>query len=109
MKEIKWFIVENWEERAHLNGGYANGYVCLPVGHKFYGAYYDDIVVDIHGGITFSTHAQHLSHWDEIPEGAENCWIIGFDTFHAGDGNHLDKEWCENEAKKLAELMSDLL
>lgn len=50
--------------------GAANGYVKIPEGHHWHGLYYDDIPVEVHGGLTYG--------------GGESGWI-GFDTLHCGD------------------------
>ncbi len=50
-----------------------NGYVELPVGHKYHGMNYDNIPVDVHGGLTYSRLDGNGS------------WKIGFDTAHYGD------------------------
>lgn len=50
-------------------GGWGNGYVKLPKGHKYYGVDYSDIPVDSPGGLTYSKE-----------EGDE--WVVGFDTVH---------------------------
>lgn len=53
--------------RAPIYGA-VNGYAKIPAGHPWHGRNYDDIDVEIHGGLTYG--------------GGE--WI-GFDTVHAGD------------------------
>lgn len=45
-----------------------NGYVQLPTGHPWQGLGYDEMPVEVHGGLTFQS-----GRW------------IGFDTAHAGD------------------------
>lgn len=65
-------------------GGWGNGYVCLPPNHKYFGMHYDDIPIDAHGGLTFADYADRLD-WDEIPEGCDGWYIIGFDTMHYND------------------------
>jgi hypothetical protein len=57
--------------RAPLYGA-ANGYVKIPVGHHWYGVGYDDINVEVHGGLTYGG-------------GEDGFWIGGFDTLHSGD------------------------
>jgi hypothetical protein len=49
-----------------------NGYVILPKNHQYDGENYDNIPVNVHGGLTYSN--QELSGW-----------VIGFDTAHVGD------------------------
>lgn len=53
-----------------------NGYVQLPTGHPWAHLGYDDMPVEVHGGLTY----------------AEGRWI-GFDTAHSGDvwGTEYDK------------------
>lgn len=64
-------LVQNTWFPEHMCG-WGNGYVNLPKGHKYYGVYYDEIPVDVHGGLTFS---------EQIGE----YWTVGFDTAHSGD------------------------
>jgi len=75
-----------------FNRGWGNGYVLIPEGHEFYGKRYDDIDVDVHGGLTFA---------EFIPEGDDFGWRpgywIGFDTAHTGDNK---EEWTKSEVFK---------
>ena len=50
--------------------GPLNGYVKLPPGHPNFGREYDDIEVDVHGGLTY---------------GCDSHGWVGFDTLHIGD------------------------
>lgn len=97
---IDWAVVEN----AHF--GTFNGYARVPDGHPWAGLGYDDIDVNVHGGLTF----------------AEDGWI-GFDTMHFGDAwnipelpgpfkghegaHHWTPEEVEAEAKDLARQVAD--
>lgn len=85
--------------RAPMYGA-ANGYVKIPPGHHWHGLGYDEINVDVHGGLTFG--------------GGVSGWI-GFDTLHSGDvwpgtpdfgSTSWDKHWTDElvaeEAKRLA-------
>lgn len=92
-----------------------NGYVCLPREHPWYGVPYDDVPVDVHGGLTFGPDrpgmaegfkqaATNVGWTGRLPEINENTidrtlgWI-GFDTAHGMD------YWPEEElAKAGAEL-----
>ena len=75
-----------------FNRGWGNGYVLVPEGHKFHDKRYDDIDVDVHGGLTFSEH---------IPEGDDFGWRpgywVGFDTAHTGDNK---EKWTKSEVLK---------
>jgi hypothetical protein len=55
--------------------GHLCGYIKVPNEHKFYKLDYDDIDIDVHGGITFNGSI----------EDAENEFWIGFDCAHWGD------------------------
>ena len=63
--------------------GWGNGYVRIPEGHEYYEKTYDDIPVNVHGGLTFGDHVfgkdKYLS---------DGYWV-GFDTAHYGDNRHL--------------------
>jgi hypothetical protein len=60
------------------------GYVGLPPGHPDYGKHYDDVEVDVHGGLTYSERCDglvcHRSD-DEAPA----LWWLGFDCAHWQD------------------------
>lgn len=70
--------------RAPLYGA-VNGYVRIPEGHPWHGLGYDDIDVEVHGGLTY----------------ANDGWV-GFDTLHGGDcwpGSpryHREDEWAHH-------------
>lgn len=58
-----------------LSGGWHCGYVDVPGTHPLHGKHYDDVNVDVHGGLTYS---------DNVEE--NESWRFGFDTAHHGDG-----------------------
>lgn len=69
------YTVENtWI--TYMPCGWGNGYVGLPDGHKHYGANYDDVPVQVHGGLTFGQ--------EEEIDGVK-YWVLGFDTAHWQD------------------------
>lgn len=68
------------------------GYVRLPPTHPDYGKSYDEVDVDVHGGLTFAEFEECLDHADGI-----GYWL-GFDCCHAGDAStdpHFDKAQAE--------------
>ena len=109
--------------------GYRCGYVGLPFEHKYAGNDYDDIPINCHGGLTYSSGnliGQIIPRW----------WI-GFDCGHAFDGYDLEKiqeyygtepqeyiksyyeainqeceirslEYCENECKSIVDQILEL-
>lgn len=56
--------------------GHRCGYVGIPAGHKLYEVYYEDIPMDCHGGLTFSSFSNKLG---------PDVWWIGFDCNHLCD------------------------
>lgn len=54
------------------------GYVALPREHPYYGKGYEQIEIDVHGGLTYCN--ERLGDLD-----AGNVWWIGFDCAHLGD------------------------
>lgn len=86
------------------------GYVELPSSHKHYKKSYDDIDVDVHGGLTFAN--------DHLPgKQPTDKWVIGFDCAHAGDlsmiipsfsklrlgERYRTMEWVKKELKSLVD------
>lgn len=84
--------------------GWGNGYVLIPKGHKFYGLEYDDIDVNVHGGLTYSgIYLGWIEKYEEDGNDYEldinlkkkidkngyeflmDYWVLGFDTAHYGD------------------------
>ena len=81
---MKTFVKENtW--LPMMPHGWGNGYVILPKGHKLHGKHYDEIDVNVHGGLTFSEPANECVEWAEIDEKDKDGWIVGFDTAHYSD------------------------
>lgn len=81
---MKCFIKKS---RLHNESGWGNGYVVLPKGHPYNGVHYNDIPINIHGGLTFSKSVEDLilQDWDELTPEDIGGWVIGFDTEHWGD------------------------
>ena len=103
--EITTRIIENdWLPRDTFDFGWGNGYVILPKGHKYHGIDYNDIPVDIHGGLTYSRDIEYFST-DKV-EAESGAWVIGFDTAHHGDTlAKWPKERVQEEANKLLKQM----
>lgn len=72
------FLYKSFKGLIFLNplSGCLNGYVVIPLGHRLYRKYYDDINLEVHGGLTFSGD-------NFIQENGE--YMIGFDTGHHKD------------------------
>ena len=121
---------EAWGLRCHIHRhsetGHLNGYVRVPVGHRFHGVGYSEALcghpgcyrhsleslITVHGGLTYSGEA----YWEEDEEG----WWFGFDTAHAGDylpflgfpltssEKYRDMEYVKKECESLARQLQEL-
>lgn len=137
-------MIPNQEKRFEYKGfpcvvlfmpmGYRCGYVGLPKENKYYGKSYDDIPVDCHCGLTYSSRKLHT-------QSDASTWWIGFDCGHCCDGYDVQKikelysddenimkqvermsdyfkifagspvrtlEYCEEECKKIVEQIIEL-
>jgi hypothetical protein len=71
--------------------GWGNGYVGLSKWHPWYKIQYDDIPVDVHGGLTFGEFDDETG-----------LWIIGFDTAHHKDNmTNCSFEYVKKETERL--------
>ena len=90
------------KENTWLHGmrhGWGNGYVVIPNGHPMYGKHYDEVPVDVHGGLTFSGCA---NDFPELTEEMKDGWVFGFDTAHYNDNmERWPKEAVERETENL--------
>jgi hypothetical protein len=70
---FQWVVVHN-------GMGYRCGYVRVPLGHPWHGKDYNDLNVEVHGGVSFAEA--------DVPcdaPGTDTDWWIGFDCAHAFD------------------------
>lgn len=67
--------------------GWGNGYVIIPIGHPLHGKHYDDIDVNVHGGLTFAEEitSEMLELFPGLAFEDVGCWMVGFDTAHYSD------------------------
>lgn len=103
---MKTFIRENtW--LLGMDRGFGNGYVLIPKGHPMHGKHYDDIPVDVHGGLTFSqlVNDKMIKEW-ELEESDKGAWCVGFDTAHYQDNN---TNWPEQRVLEETERLKEQL
>jgi hypothetical protein len=65
--------------------GFFCGYVGVPREHPAYGKNYNDVDVEVHGGLTYANPCDgEICH---VPESGmpDDVWWLGFDCGHAGD------------------------
>jgi hypothetical protein len=96
------FIKENtW--LSGMKHGWGNGYVVIFKGHPMYGKHYDEVPVDVHGGLTFSESVNSvIGNFPELTEEMKDGWVFGFDTAHYNDSmERWPKEAVERETENL--------
>lgn len=99
------FIKENtWLKRiGSMDFGWGNGYVIIPKGHHLHGKSYNEIHVDIHGGLTFSELIdEDVAEVFGMDKKHTGSWLVGFDTCHYGDT--LEK-WPKEKVQEEADLL----
>lgn len=109
--------VQRERNQYYFPCGYANGYVAVPPEHPYHGEFYDEVPVNIHGGLTLSADAKRMSqnwkkHIESLGEDTEipdNYWIFGFDTLHLGDNLETwSREKCIEETLRLKEQLEEM-
>ena len=101
---MKTFVIEITWLPGGISHGWGCGYIGIPKGHPLYGVTHDNIDVDVHGALTFSSHSKKCGFLDEADRDAD-LWIVGFDTAHYNDSQaNWPKEAVEAETRRLAEL-----
>lgn len=97
------------------------GYVGVPKDHPAYGQHYNDVSVDVHGGLTYSEVCSGaICHIPEAGEEDHLQWF-GFDCAHLGDmmprasglsfeGDiYRSVKYVESEVKRLAEQLTAMV
>lgn len=98
-------------QKCGIDCGYANGYVAIPPEHPLYGIHYNDVNIEVHGGLTFSKHFCFFNTTTpelldaKIPD---NYWVFGFDTMHVSDTlESCPREYVINEVNILKEILEN--
>ena len=96
-QEIKTKTIETTFLPPEIKQGWGNGYVGVPPNHPWFGKDYNELDVDVHGGLTFSNKAAPK-------EQPDSYWWIGFDTCHYQDNKYnCSKEYVEQQTQQLKE------
>jgi len=99
-------IVFNYD---HVHG-WGNGYVAISESNLYYGEDYNNIPVEVHGGLTYGKFMSRDPYMSRIfavfREGVgirSDLYVVGFDTMHYMDTPiSCNKEFVLNETKNLA-------
>ena len=65
--------------------GHWCGYVGVPREHPAYGKSYNDVDVEVHGGLTYAAKCEGEICHVPAPGMPDDVWWLGFDCAHAGD------------------------
>ncbi|HEX9504236.1 MAG TPA: hypothetical protein VF974_08050 [Patescibacteria group bacterium] len=98
------------------------GYVAVPPGHPAFEKSYNDIEVNVHGGLTYANHCNgHICHIPK-PGKPDNVWWLGFDLGHLddlmpwfkrhgimNDGVYRDVAYVKAECKNLAQQLEAMV
>lgn len=109
IKENNW-LPRNTGFSSINDFGWGNGYVLIPEGHPAHGKHYDDIDVDVHGGLTFGRLVDDhmIKQWPELKEEDKGGWLVGFDTAHYDDSlARWPKEAVQAETDRLMEQLKN--
>jgi hypothetical protein len=63
------------------------GYVGVPRNHPHYEKHYSEVLVDVHGHLTYASKCDpngHICHTVDVGED-DDVWWLGFDCAHLGD------------------------
>lgn len=82
---------------VHNTSGYRCGYIRLPEGHPWHGKHYDDVNVEVHGGLTFSEPDEEC----DAP-GNDDAWWLGFDCAHGCDAADYELPGDHHTFRKLS-------
>lgn len=94
---FEWMVIHN-------GGGYRCGYMRIPAGHPWHGKGYDDLNVEVHGGLTFAE--------PDVPcdaPGPDTDWWLGFDCAHAFDAPDPELPTNENDCFKWVPRLGDVV
>ena len=76
-------------------GMHPTAYIQIPSNHRLYGKDYDEIYnevdIDVHGGITYTNDHLYISDNQKI-----DGWFIGWDYAHYGDYAGYEEKFPEN-------------
>ena len=91
--------------------GHLCGYVVLPEDHKLYGTDYEEIDVDVHGGLTYSENGKvgfDCAHaGDCIPSIIKTLSDLGMSTDHYNGDEYRDMGFVIRETYELARQLSE--
>ena len=83
--------------------GESNGYLVIDdKKHPWFGKEFDEIDIEVHGGLTYSGEVTEysISRCEELTDEDLGSWIVGFDTCHLYDSY---SRWPDSEVRRHAE------
>ena len=91
-------IYKNYHYYILNLGTHPTAYVEIPKEHKLYGKDYNNIDIDVHGGLTYSNDKLFISQFTIL----DNSWFLGWDYAHCYDysGYYEADDFLNTQAKK---------
>jgi len=115
--EIEFGLVGEFPYSIHKHPrlGHLCGYIAVPPAHPWFGKDYDDLDVDVHGGLTYAKDGKETDYPHAL--GTE-AWWHGFDCAHSGDISpgighiypgdvYRDRDYVFAEIERLAQQAAD--
>ena len=100
--KTNFFVKEAIRSKYPFDRGWGNGYVVLNKKNPLHGKQYDEIDLDVNGGLTFSSSISDIQEWPESKGYDMDSWVLGFDTANFGDTlANFSKNAVIAETKKL--------
>ena len=107
--KIKHRVIPNFDQ------GWGNGYVLIPKEHEYYEIPYDEIDIDVHGGLTYSDYiTKDFLDRSDLPKSEidkidlDHWWCIVFDSAHYGDNEYnCPESYVENQCLYLKEQLKN--
>jgi len=100
--EADWITKAGLRAVCRLVRDWRCGYVCLPPTNPNYKIPYNDLDVEVHGGLTFG---DEYGDYPVLTDSKE--WWVGFDCNHSWDqDDRKTLEYVKNECESLAEQLT---
>jgi hypothetical protein len=106
--------------KAHViatSMGHRCGYVSVPAGHPMFGKHYDDVEVNVHGGLTYAAEEDGLwcfgydcAHWDDAKdhEIMSDEYKMAFMNWPNDGGTIKTLDFCVAECESLAKQLGEM-
>lgn len=91
-------------------GGHSNGYAIIEKDQPCFNMDYNDVKVNVHGGLTFGRLLTigDFMHYKDVTLEDVGKYMLGFDTLHYNDDmTNCNKEYCQKELESLIKQLEE--